>query len=230
MKLSISAFIAIIICLGCSNPQISKLVDVQDKEYKDQLINVAKRIYARELTSGTGGDISVRVPGTDRFIIKATGNCLGDLNYDRLCTVKLNGEVREGDPQPSHETEIHLAIYKLRDNVGAIMHMHSPYATSWATVGKTIPPVTQQSVKILKGVSIVPYYPVGSKQLVEEVVKCYENPETQVVMMENHGTFLVGSDLYDLLYKAEVVENTARIAYMCEALGTPRSFTFQEHR
>ena len=47
--------------------------------------------------------------------------------------------------------------------------------------------------------------------------------------MENHGTFIVGKDLYDMLYKAEVVENTARIAYFCNNLGTPRSFEFEEY-
>ena len=230
MKLSNHAFLMVIIFIGCSSSQVSKVADVQDRVYKDRLIEVAKRFYSKGLTAGRGGDISVRVSGTDRFIIKATRNSLGDLNYDRLSTVNFNGEVREGDPQPSHEVEIHGLVYQLHDHVGAIMHMHSPYATSWATVGRTIPPLTQQSVKILKGVSIVPYYPVGSEELVEAVAGHFENPETQVVMMENHGTFVVGSDLYDLLYKAEVVENTARIAYFSEALGTPRSFTFQDYR
>ena len=213
---------------GCSGQPVKKQEIIPDKAFKDVLIEVAKRVHARELTSGTGGDISIRIPGTDRVVIKATGTCLGDLDYGKLSTIDLTGEVLEGDPPPSHEAKIHAAIYSLRENVGAIMHMHSPYATAWATVGQLIPAVTQQSVKLLKGAAVVPYYPVGSKQLDEAVAEAYRNPETQVVMMENHGTFVVGKDLYDLLYKAEVVENTARVAWLCKALGTPVEFEFME--
>ena len=200
--------------------------EILDQIYKDRLIEVAERVYARQLTSGTGGDISVRVPGTERIIVKATGTCLGDLDYARLSTINLEGDVLEGNPEPSHEADIHAAIYSMRDTVGAVMHMHAPYSTAWATVGKIIPAVTQQSVKPLKAVAVVPYYRVGSPELIEAVVKAYRNPETTVVMMENHGAFVVGSDLYDLLYKAEVVENTARIAWLCKALGEPKGFEF----
>lgn len=216
--------------LACSCPQIETLKkskkEILDQIYKDRLIEVAERVYARQLTSGTGGDISVRVPGTERIIVKATGTCLGDLDYGRLSTINLEGEVIGGNPAPSHEADIHAAIYSMRDTVGAVMHMHAPYSTAWATVGKIIPAVTQQSVKPLEAVAMVPYYRVGSPELIEAVVKAYRNPETRVVMMENHGVFVVGNDLYDLLYKAEVVENTARIAWLCKALGEPKGFEF----
>jgi L-ribulose-5-phosphate 4-epimerase len=216
--------------LACSCPQIETLKkskqEILDQIYKDRLIEVAARVYARELTSGTGGDISVRVPGTERIIVKATGTCLGDLDYEKLSTINLEGEVIGGNPAPSHEADIHAAIYSMRDTVGAIMHMHAPYSTAWATAGKIIPAVTQQSVKPLEAVAIVPYYRVGSPELVQAVVEAYRNPGTSVVMMENHGAFVVGSDLYDLLYKAEVVENTARIAWLCNSLGEPKEFEF----
>ncbi len=216
--------------LACNCPQVETLKkskqEILDQIYKDRLIEVAERVYARQLTSGTGGDISVRVPGTERIIVKATGTCLGDLDYSKLSTINLEGDVLEGNPAPSHEADIHAAIYSMRDTVGAVMHMHAPYSTAWATVGKIIPAVTQQSVKPLKAVAIVPYYRVGSPELIEAVVEAYRNPETSVVMMENHGAFVVGSDLYDLLYKAEVVENTARIAWLCKALGEPKGFEF----
>jgi len=220
----------LLLLVGCSGSQVQDQETpgekVADKFLKDQLIQVAKRCYQRELTSGTGGDISVRVPGTDRFIVKATGHCLGDLDYAKLSTMNLKGEVVEGNPHPSHEAEIHAAIYSMRPEVGAIMHMHSPYATAWATVGRKIPALTQQSVKPLKEVGIVPYYRVGSPELIKAVVDAYRNPETQAVMMENHGTFVVGENLYDLLYKAEVIENTARIAWLCRSLGKPKDFRF----
>jgi L-ribulose-5-phosphate 4-epimerase len=197
--------------------------EIADREYKDILIEVAKRGYDRGLYWGTGGDISVRVAGTDRFIIKASMTCMGDLDYSKLVTVDLSGDTLEGG-EPSHETAIHREIYKMRPNVGAILHMHSPFATAWGCVGKTIPPVTQQSVTLFKDMGIVPFYPVGSDDLVNAVSAKYETPTTQVVLMENHGTFVVGNDLYSLLYNAEKVENTAKIAYIANSLGTVKEF------
>ncbi len=129
-------------------------------------------------------------------------------------------------PEPSHETPIHAEIYKMRPEVGAIMHVHSPYATAWGCIGKKIPPVTQQSVKLLKNIGIVPYEPVGSEKLVESIVSYYKDPEVTVVMMENHGTFVVAPDLYELLYRSEVIENTARIACFAKGMGEVKSFDF----
>ncbi len=220
MKFWIGLFLSILIFVNCSQQKR----DIMDVSQKDTLIKVAKRVYDKGLTDGTGGDISIRVPGKDRMIIKATGTCLGDLDYQKLVTMNFQGEIIEGSSKPSHEAEIHRRLYLLRENVGAIMHIHSPFATAWATVGKIIPIVTQQSVNILKDAAIVPYNQVGSNELVESIVQAYQNPETQVVLMENHGTFIVGTDLYDLFYKADVVENTAKIAYLCKAIGTPVPF------
>lgn len=214
----LAGLLSVFIC--CSSWQESAL----DRAHKDKLIEVAKRVYDSGLTFGTGGDISVRVEGMNRFIIKGTGNCLGDLDHQKLATLTLDGELMEGSPQPSHEADIHRDIYRLRESVGAIMHIHAPYATAWATAGRVIPAVTQQSVNLLRSVAIIPYYPVESQELIDAVLDTYQNHDTQVVMMQNHGVFVVGSDLYDLLYKGEVVENTARIAYFCETLGTPVEF------
>jgi L-ribulose-5-phosphate 4-epimerase len=195
-----------------------------DQAYQDLLIQTGKRCYDRGLFWGTGGDISVRVPDTDRFIIKGSMTCVGDLDYNKLSTVNLDGKHLKG-PAPSHETPIHAEIYKLRKNVGAILHMHAPFSSAWATAGLKIPAITQQSVTLLKSSGIVPYYPVGSRELVEAIMDCYENPETKIVLMENHGVFVVGKDLSDLLHNAETLENTARIAYYCKALGTPEPFS-----
>lgn len=216
---------AIIFC-GCSSQQIFRFSRDEDRPYKDKLIEVARRVYQKGLVWGSGGDISVRVPGKKRFIIKATGNCFGDLDYKRLSTVGLDGRLCSGSPKPSHETNIHLALYNLNEDIGAIMHVHSPYAAAWATAGEKIPQVTQQSVKLLRNAGLIRYYPPGSKEMLDAVVGCYKNRDTSVVLMENHGVFFIGKDLYDILYKAEVVENTARIAYLLQDIGDAKKFIY----
>jgi len=152
MKSYIYIFLLLWFFCGCINQNLQE-TEVKYQKHKDTLMEVARRCYERELTSGTGGDISVRIPGTNRFIIKGTGNCFYDLDYSKLSTVSLESKLIDG-PTFSHETPIHAEIYKMRDEVGAVMHMHSPYATAWGCVGRKIPPVTQQSVKLLKDIGI----------------------------------------------------------------------------
>jgi L-fuculose-phosphate aldolase len=221
MKISILLTLFLIVACTIPEEKSAKL------EYKNALIQTAKRIFERKLTFGSGGDISVRIPGTDSLIIKATGNSLGDLDHNKLVVMNINGQKKEGSPAPSHEAFIHCQIYQLRKEIGAIMHMHSPYATAWATTGNMIPPVTQQSAKLLRNATIVPYYKVGSTELNEGVINAYKNPGTNVVYMENHGTFLVGTDLEDLFYKADVIENTAKIAFISNSIGQPILPEFQ---
>lgn len=217
LKISISLVLLLFFYQNCTDVQNT------DNEYRNQLILTGKRCYERGLFWGPGGDISVRIPESNRFIIKGTMNCVGDLDYGKLAMVNLDGILMHG-PAPSHETPIHSNIYKLRSDAGAILHMHAPYATAWATTGRKVPAVTQQSVTLLKNCGIVPYYPVGSTALTEAIVDLYKNPDTKVVFMENHGVFIIGADLSDLLYNAEKLENTAKIAYMSQALGGPKEF------
>lgn len=211
----------LIIIFGCTTQS-----DIEYKEYKDQLIETAKKCYDRQLFWGSGGDISVKIPGAGKFIVKSTGYSLGSLDYDRVTTMTFDNEVIEGRT-PSHEAPIHGNIYKIRKDVGAILHMHAPYSTAWATAGMKVPPVTQQSVKLLSKCGIVKYYPVGSNELIDEITDLYKDNDIKVVFMENHGVFVVGKDLEELLNNAELVENTARIAYLLKTIGTPKEFKFE---
>lgn len=215
-----------ILCFACHSPSEHP---ISNKKSKDQLIATAKKIYEKGLTAGTGGDISVRIDSSDQFIIKATGYCLGNLDYNSLSTLNTNGELLNGNPYPSSEAHIHTSLYKMKPEIHAIMHIHAPYATAWATTGQTIPKITQQSYKILAHCGIVPYHPPKSIELRDTIIACYKDPETTVVLMENHGFFIIGKDLNDLLYKAEVVENTAKIAYLCKTLGYPVPFIYKDY-
>jgi L-ribulose-5-phosphate 4-epimerase len=222
MRTILSTIVLVSVCLMVSTSVFAQLPN-EDRPSRDHLIATAKRVYSGGLIFGTGGDISIRVPGADYFYIKATGTCMGDMTYADQAKVYIDGRVEPGSPQPSHETNIHVALYQKYPELGAIMHVHAPYTAAWATVGQLIPVVTQQSVNILKNQKITSYAAPGSKKLLDTIVDAYV-PGTTVVLMENHGFFVTGKDLNDMLYKGEVVENAARVAYLTKALGTPVTF------
>src|SRR3989338_2653701 len=95
-------------------------------ELKNDLIEISKRCFYRGLTSGAGGNISVRIPGEDKVLVTGTGISFIDTGLENIITVDLDANVIEGNLKPSKEIRWHCGIYKLRGDVGAIVHSHSP--------------------------------------------------------------------------------------------------------
>ena len=99
---------------------------------KKELLACAQRAYNIGLQTGNGGNLSIRVPGTDLIIIKGSGYSFGECTPDNLVTVNMQGEIIEGPGKPSMEIRTHRAIYRKRPDVFGIFHCHSPWATAYA--------------------------------------------------------------------------------------------------
>lgn len=225
MKLLNSLIIILFVSQACEKIPESKTP--QPASYQtsiDTLIIAGKKMYDRYLTSGTGGDISVRIPDTDLFLIKAQPACTGDMDGGKIAVVNLKGEIQTRAIQPSVELDIHCKVYQIRQDVGAIMHMHAPYATAFTVVGRTIPLVTQQAKLGIGGIPVIPFSPVGSQKLIDDVSNAFKDIKVKAVMMQNHGVFVVGKDLLSMVYTAELIEETAKIALFSQSLGNPLSF------
>ena len=108
-------------------------------ELKQQVYEANMELPAKGLVTYTWGNVS----GIDRerglFIIKPSGVDYEKLTPDMLVVMDLNGEKVEGDLNPSSDTPTHIELYKAFPEVGGIVHTHSPWATSWAQAGRSIP-------------------------------------------------------------------------------------------
>jgi ribulose-5-phosphate 4-epimerase/fuculose-1-phosphate aldolase len=166
---------------------------------------------------GAGGNISVRVPDRDEALISATGVSLGDLTPASVVRVDLKGQAVEAHDghRPSKEAGFHATAYRLRPHVGAVVHLHPPFATAFAVRGKELPLVTDGSRLNLKHVPIVGHAPSGSAELhrlVEEGLRRY--PEAKAILMQEHGMFSMGPNLTVAYNLADLVEDTAKIALL----------------
>ena len=92
-----------------------------------------------ELVAWTSGNISARVPDEDLMVIKASGVSYDDLDPDAVVVCDLNGDLVEGDLQPSSDAATHGFVYRELPDVGGVAHTHSAYATAWAARGEPIP-------------------------------------------------------------------------------------------
>ena len=191
----------------------------------DQLLETCKKVIAKgiamlatNLTVGTWGNISCRVPGEKYIAITPTG-----MNYDALMpedivVLDLRGKTISGNRKPSIEVPLHLAIYNAREDVGAIVHTHSPYATAMAVARKEIPGAVEDLVQIVGGnVRVSEYSLPGTEQLGINTVKAMKG--RNAVLLANHGILGAGRDLEEAFRVCQVVEKSAQIAIFAHLMG-----------
>ena len=133
----------------------------------DELVRYSRLCYDRHLVGAAGGNLSARVPGSDTFIVTATGVALRDVARENLLAIDSQGNVLEGPPgvKPSKETSFHIAVYEVRPDVSVIIHVHPTYATVFAVNGRLIPTVTISAQLKLKQGKLIAIARPGSKEL-----------------------------------------------------------------
>lgn len=184
---------------------------------RQELSEYSIRSFNRGMVNGTGGNLSVRVPGTDTVLITPTGISLGDVKPEENILVNLDGEIIDSPMglKGSKETSFHLGAYKLRPDVGAISHVHPQYATAYSNLGRELPMVTVSSRGGLGHVPCVESFPAGSKELKDVVCKgIQDHPGVKVLLMKEHGILAMGTDLKSAFYLADLTEGTAQIAFI----------------
>lgn len=169
------------------------------------------------LAVGTWGNISCRLPG-NLMAITPSGVPYGRIKPRDIVVMDLAGNQVEGCLTPSTEQPLHRAIYTARDDVGAIVHTHSVYATALATARQPIPGVVEDLVQIVGGqVSVADYALPGSPQLGENVVKALANRNG--VLLANHGALGVGAKLAAALLVCQIIEKSARVYLAAQTVG-----------
>ncbi|WLD93587.1 class II aldolase/adducin family protein [Alkalihalobacillus sp. AL-G] len=182
---------------------------------KKELAYVSHKVYQKGYTQATGGNISVRIPGTDTVLIKRSGVSLGEVTTEDALIVNMEGEVIEGQGKPSKEIGFHLGVYKVRPDVNAVVHCHPNYAIGYAILGQELPLPTVTARKLLEYVPVAGVAPSGSKELAENVTNVYKNnPGIKVCLLEQHGICAVGPTLEAAYNVADLTEATAKQAFI----------------
>lgn len=166
-----------------------------------------RRLYERGLVSGVGGNASVLLPSGKQILVTPSGYFKGGVAEGDLVRVSLDGRV-VGKGNPSSELATHLAAYKVRKDVAAVVHGHPPTAVALITAGVTIPPMTPEHAVMVRRVEVVGFAAPGraGAGAVEGALK-----RCDVVGIENHGFFSLGKDLGEAVSRLEVLEESAKI-------------------
>jgi L-fuculose-phosphate aldolase len=178
------------------------------------VVAACRELTRRGLTYGTSGNVSARCD-TRRFFVSPSGMDYEALQAEDVPLVELDGRWF-GRRRPSSEWRFHRDIFQSRQDVGAIVHTHSPRATALACTGRGIP-AFHYMVAVAGGRDIrcAPYHPFGTQELSAAALTALQ--DRKACLLANHGVIATGADLPSALALAGEVENLA-LQY-CAALS-----------
>jgi len=193
------------------------------EEIKTEVAYYMRRLYEKGLTSCSGGNISVKV-NENTFIITPSGKDKGMLESADICICDAEGKPLNLEARLSMETFMHLAIYKKRQDVNAIVHAHPPYSTAYAVCGKAPETSLSGEMHALLGKPVLSDYAcMGSAELAEHTAKAASN--TNVILLKNHGAITLAENLFQAYNRMEVLESAAKVSFISGLIGTTHNLS-----
>ena len=184
---------------------------MKESELREKIAVYGRSLFDRGYTCGSSGNISAKLE--DGILLTPTNSCLGRIEPDRISQLDREGHLISGD-RPSKEAGLHLAIYSVRPDAGAVVHLHSPHAVAVSCLAaldpqNVLPPITPYFVMRVGRLPLAPYFPPGDQRLAAAVGELAR--ENDAILMARHGTVVSGRNLDAAVYTAEELEETARL-------------------
>ena len=188
-------------------------------DYKKLIVESGKRMAGSGLTVETWGNISYRDPETQLVYLTPSAMLYDTIVEDDVVVCKLDGTIVEGTRKPTIETEMHLSIYRNREDVNAVVHTHPMYSMVYAAQGKDIPLIIDEAAQILGDTCRCAEYALpGTLELADNCVAAL-GEKSNACLVHSHGAVCVGGDMDGAFKVAKVLEVTSQIYYMIEATG-----------
>lgn len=194
-------------------------------ELKESVIECGIKYKKSGLVVGTWGNISLR--DNDKVYITPTAMDYDSLTTNDIVVCDLSGNILESKRKPSTELFTHLAIYHKRQDVNAIIHTHSIFATAMAAARKNIPAIVEDIAMIIGGeVPCAKYAPPGTPELGDNVIEVLENKNA--VLLANHGAICMGRNLEEAYLVCQVLEKAARVYIFASQIGIPKPLSIED--
>jgi L-fuculose-phosphate aldolase len=191
-----------------------------EDQARAELVACGRDLLARGLLSQTSGNLSIRLPG-DRVLITPSSMEYNLIEPSDIVLIGLDGTVISGSRTPSSETPLHCLVYSERPDISAIVHTHSPNATTLAVLGKPIPAVHYMiALARTTTIGVAEYATYGTPELARNVRKAFGAP-ARAALIANHGLVAGAGSLKEAAGVAEAVETLAGLYYRALAVGTP---------
>ncbi|MDQ3224827.1 MAG: class II aldolase/adducin family protein [Gemmatimonadota bacterium] len=196
---------------------------LRSREAAREIVRCCRSLWEVGLIAGTDGNVSVRL-GPERLLVTPRGIVKSELRVEDLVEVNLAGRRSRGYREATTELDLHLRVYRLREDCGAVVHAHPPTATGFAVTGEGLPGDVLPEIALLMGeVPCVPYATAGTPGLGDAVEPFLGRHVA--LLLANHGALTWGRDLAQARIRMESLEHGARILLAARALGGVKHLT-----
>jgi L-fuculose-phosphate aldolase len=197
----------------------SSIVNIErsERELRRQLTRFSRWMYRQGFAPGTSGNLSVRLDDR-RILATPTGCSKALLRPADMVIVDREGHFLCGTRNVTSEIGMHVAVYRGRSDVNAVVHTHPPIATGFASCGLALDePLCAELIMTLGSIPLAPYATTGT----EEVGASLQSflPDHDAILMANHGLVTYGKDLLDAFMKTETCEHFAQVCLTARQLG-----------
>ena len=187
-----------------------------------ELVQYGVKIVQANLVAGAGGNISVR--DGKMIWMKPSGFAMDEMTPADLCGLDLaTGRQVRGTNKPTSEYNMHLAIYRIRPDVAAVFHTHSPWASGVISAGIQFKPMFAEFINDLGRTGTLRYITPTTRKLADAMAGKAKNCDT--IFMVNHGVLAVGVNMKQAYYRCVVVEDAAKSLVAATIVGKPRFLT-----
>jgi ribulose-5-phosphate 4-epimerase/fuculose-1-phosphate aldolase len=191
---------------------------MDEADLRERMVKWGRSLFERGFTVGSSGNISVRCG--DGFLVTPTNSCMGFLDAARITKLDAGWNLVSGDA-PTKEVPLHRAFYEGRPQTGAVVHLHSTFATALSCLADIDPedaiaPITPYVVMRVGRVPVLPYTMPGSAD-VAPLVRA-RAADHAAILLANHGPVVAGTSLESAVFAAEELEETARLLVLTRGL------------
>lgn len=192
---------------------------------REKVAGFMRRLYERNLTTALGGNVSLKVG--ERIIITPSQFDKARMQGEQIAMINLEGSNLTPRHKVSMESGMHVAIYKKREDVKAIVHAHPVFATGFAIAAKKIKTNLAGEARAQLGEPVITKYALmGTPELAEIIAAA--SIESNVIIMQNHGIITLGENLFQAFDRMEVLEASAKMTLITDLLGSRKELTDTE--
>ena len=191
---------------------------ILEKE-REQVIEYSLKLLSEGLTNGTAGNVSILNREEGLVAISPTGVNYSELTPEMISIVDLEGKLIEG-LKPSSELEMHMILYRNREDVNAVIHTHPVYTTVLACLRQDLPAIDYMiAVTGATKVKCAEYASYGTKELAENAYKAMGS--SLAVILANHGLTTAGKDIANAFNITVQVEYISNLYIKARNIGEP---------
>jgi L-fuculose-phosphate aldolase len=199
---------------------------MNEKQLKEQICEIGRRLYNRGFAAANDGNITIRLNERE-LLCTPTMVSKGFMKPEDICKVDYEGKQLAGNRKRTSEVLLHLAVYKHRPDVQAVVHCHPPYATAFAVAHEPIPKCVLPEVEVFLGeVPIAKYETPGDQRLPDTIVPYVKDCNT--ILLANHGTVTFGPTLENAYFNTEIIDAYCKILLLAKQLGRINYFNDQK--